>query len=93
MKALKLRNAAWVLAVTAGAYVATSIIAAASALLFARMGLARPDAVVAATLLSFVVFTALSIWAFQMPSATRAWGVLALLTAVAGALTLLLSKT
>lgn len=51
---------------------------AATAALARLLPLARVDALIVATLLSFAVYTAIMLWAFIARTALRAWAVVAL---------------
>lgn len=61
------------LAGTLGAYGVTSLITAALALLLARIGMDRVEAVTTATLLSFAGFALIAMAVFHARSASRAW--------------------
>lgn len=69
----RLAVASRTLAGTLGAYALTSLITVALSLLLARAGMARTEAVIAATLASFAVFAAIAIAVFHATSAARAW--------------------
>lgn len=60
-------------AAVGGGYVLAAASAAAGALGFQSLGLARPDATLAATMLSFIVYAIAAMWAFGCASAVRAW--------------------
>lgn len=66
------------LAAMGGGYALAAVTASAGALGFQSLGLARADATMAATMLSFVVYTIAALWAFGCASATRAWAAMAL---------------
>jgi len=56
-----------------GGYALAAASAAAGALGFQSLGLARPDATLTATMLSFVIHAIAAMWAFGCSSAVRAW--------------------
>jgi len=62
-----------VLAAIFGGYLFTYCLTAALARL---LPLAKPDAVIAATLAAFAVYTLVILWAFGCRSAWRAWAIL-----------------
>lgn len=67
-------------AATLGNYTATSASGALLAVLFARSGMARADAVVAASIIAILSYLVMLIWAFHARLG-RLWVVLAGLTA------------
>ncbi|MET0273296.1 MAG: hypothetical protein ABW360_09920 [Phenylobacterium sp.] len=73
------------LAGTLGAYGLTSLAVVVASLLAARLGLAKAEAVTAATLASFALFAAVAMAIFHVPSAARAWGWLAVASVTLGA--------
>lgn len=79
-----------VLAATVGGYTVTALsMAALAAALTCISPASKADAVLAATLLSFAVYTGLAVWAFGSRSATRAWVGLGLLALPCGAVIVL----
>lgn len=60
-------------AAVGGGYALAAASAAAGALGLQSLGLARPDATLAATMLSFVIHAVAAMWAFGCTSAVRAW--------------------
>ncbi|QGZ38147.1 hypothetical protein IP92_01561 [Pseudoduganella flava] len=70
-----------------GGYVVTASTVAALAAVLAACGVARPDAVVLASIGGFLLYLALLLWAFTVKSVTRLW------FALAGGATLALSLT
>lgn len=70
-----------------GGYVLAATSAAAGALGFQLLGLSRPDATLAATMLSFVIYAIAAMWAFGCASAGRAWSGIGLPAVVLGVLT------
>ncbi|WP_354684605.1 DUF3649 domain-containing protein [Cupriavidus necator] len=62
-------------AAIAGGYLLAALVTAA---LSVTLPMARPDAVTAATLLSFAIYAAAAVWVFAVRSAWRAWAGLAL---------------
>lgn len=74
------------LAATGGGYALAALGAGALGLAFARGGMARPDAVMAGTLLAFVIHACAALWAFGCATAWRAWLGIALPAAFFGAL-------
>ncbi len=75
----RLGIAARALLAIAGGYLFAALGAASLAL---ALPLPRPQAVLAATQLSFALYCALVIWAFSAPSALRAWLVAGALCAI-----------
>lgn len=65
--------ASHVVAGTLGAYGLTSLATVTLSLILARAGMARTEAVIAATLASFAVFAVISMAVFHATSAARAW--------------------
>ncbi|WP_059150988.1 hypothetical protein [Novosphingobium barchaimii] len=65
--------AARILAGTLGAYGLTVQLTVVLSFLVARAGMARVEAVTAATLASFAIFAGISMAAFHTRSAARAW--------------------
>lgn len=61
------------LAAAGGGYVLAASAAGALGLAFMRSGMARPDAVLASTMLSFVLYACAALWAFGCATAWRAW--------------------
>jgi len=57
-----------------GGYVLAAAFAAVGAHAMIAMGVARLDAVQAATMLSFIVHAVAALWAFGCANAWRAWG-------------------
>ena len=79
------------LAATVGGYALAALLSAMLALLLPRISDAsRADAVLIATLLSFVIYTVVALWVFCAPTALRAWLWLAAVTLPALAALLLL---
>jgi len=66
-----------VLAGTLGAYGLAALATATLSLLLATMGMGRVEAVIAATLPSFAIFSVAAMTAFHARSALRAWSWLA----------------
>lgn len=66
--------------------------AVVTALLALALPMARADAVITATLLSFAIYTCAVLWVFAARSATRAWLGLALPTIVLGAVVFVLYR-
>lgn len=63
-----------VLAATLGGYVVASLMSVALALSLPLLsGASRADAVMVATMLSFLVYTVVALWVFCARSAWRAW--------------------
>ncbi|EJL85094.1 Protein of unknown function (DUF3649) [Herbaspirillum sp. CF444] len=85
----RLDVAARVLAAIVGGY---ALAAAAAALLAVLLPMPRAEAVIAATLLSFIVFCCAVLWVFAARTAWRAWAGLVLPGALLG-LGLLLMMT
>ena len=73
----RLSIASRALAGTLGAYGLTSLFTTALSLLLAWLGMARTEAVIAATLASFAMFAVIAMSVFHARSATRAWRSLA----------------
>ncbi len=74
-----------VLAAAIGGYALTSLLTADLALLLPRVAGTLPaEGVLAATLWSFALYTAVVLWVFATRSATRAWTGLGVAGAVAG---------
>lgn len=69
----RLAVASRTIAGTLGAYGLTSLITVALSLLLAQAGMARTEAVIAATLVSFAVFALIAMAVFHAANATRAW--------------------
>lgn len=69
----RLAVASRTIAGTLGAYGLTSLITIALSLLLARAGMAKTEAVIAATLASFAVFAVIAMAVFHAVSVTRAW--------------------
>lgn len=65
--------AARTLAVTLGAYALTVQVTVVLSFVLAHAGMARVEAVTAATLASFAIFAAISMTVFHMQSVARAW--------------------
>ncbi|OBV40038.1 hypothetical protein [Janthinobacterium psychrotolerans] len=77
--AYRWRIASRVLAAALGGYGLSALLSSALALLLPRISSAsRADAVLVASLLSFVVYTVVVLWVFHARSARRAWVALAL---------------
>jgi hypothetical protein len=85
----KLEILSRVLAAVAGGYALAS---AATLLLAAVLPQARAEAVLTATLLSFVVYTAAVVWVFAQHRLGRVWVGLLGLSALLGGLGLLLAR-
>lgn len=85
-----LPGASRTMAVTFGAYCAAALLTMALPLLLQPLGVARLEAVVAASLASFLFFALLAIGAALARTATRAWGLLILVSFPALAVVLLL---
>ena len=66
------------LAGTLGAYVVAALATVALSLVLAGCGMARSEAVTAATLASFILFAAIAMTVFHASSPARAWRGLAL---------------
>lgn len=79
MACYRLAIAARTLLAIAGGYAFAALCSASLAL---ALPLARPQAVLAATQLSFALYCAMVIWAFSASSAKRAWWVAVALCAV-----------
>lgn len=62
-----------VLAGTLGAYGVTSLATIVLSLSLARLGMAKVEAVTAATLASFLIFAVIAMAVFHARSATRGW--------------------
>lgn len=76
-----------VLAATLGGYAVTALATAVLALLLPRIaGMARVDAVLAATLSNFAIYAGVAMAAFSLRSAARVWVVLVAIIALLGAL-------
>ncbi|WP_370678380.1 DUF3649 domain-containing protein [Comamonas sp. GB3 AK4-5] len=69
----RVRVASRAAAAIGGGYMLAATCAAAGALGFQHLGLARSDATMAATMLSFMVHAIAAMWCFGCASATRAW--------------------
>jgi len=83
-----------VLAAAVGGYAIAALATAGLALLLPRvMGMARVDAVLAATLSSFAVYAVAVLAAFTTRSAGRAWAALAAAATLLGALILMLGRS
>jgi len=81
-------------AAIAGGYGIAALFAAALALcLPAAFGMARSEAAMTGTLVSFLVFALAAMWVFAARSAWRAWSGLAVAAVPPGLLVLLLSRT
>lgn len=78
------------IAVTIGSYCAAALLTMALPLLLQPLGVARLEAVVAASLASFLLFALLAIWAALARTAARAWALLILVSLPALAAVLLL---
>lgn len=70
-----LLTAVRILAVTLGAYGLTALVTMALSLALAGLGMARVEAVTAATLASFAIFACLSMMAFHARSVARIWAI------------------
>jgi len=79
-----------ILAGTLGAYALTSLATAALSLIMTALGMERLEAVTAATLASFAIFTGIAIATFHARSASRAWGWLSVISVPLGLLLWLL---
>lgn len=88
-----LETIARILAVTLGAYGMSALIAVALSLMLARAGLDKVEVVTAATLPSFAIFAIAAMAVFHTGKVARAWGWLALISALAGAIILLTAGT
>jgi hypothetical protein len=75
-----------VLGAVGGGYAVTAASVAALAAVLAACGMARPDAVVLAAMLGFLLYLALLLWAFTVKSVARLW--LALAAGITTALSL-----
>lgn len=62
-----------VVAAVGGGYALSAAWAAAGALGFYQLGMARSDATMAATMTSFIVYAVAALWCFGCASARRAW--------------------
>jgi len=60
-----------------GGYLLTALTVIAAGAVLARLGMARSDAVALSSMLGFVFYLVLLVWAFGVRSAARLWGVLA----------------
>ncbi|MEJ5030478.1 DUF3649 domain-containing protein [Comamonas sp. MYb69] len=80
------RVASRAIAAIGGGYALAAASAAAGAVGFQELGMARVDATMAATMLAFVVYAIAAMWAFGCATALRAWLGIAL---PAGALALI----
>lgn len=78
------------LAATAGGYALASATAAGFGLILARSGTGGVDAVLWATMLSFVVHAIAALWAFGCANARRAWLGIGIPAVLLGALALAL---
>ncbi len=61
-----------------GGYALTSLLTLALSLLLPVLGMARPEALLAATVASFLVYAAVIMAAFHARSAARAWAMIAI---------------
>ncbi|MEJ5152416.1 PepSY-associated TM helix domain-containing protein [Comamonas sp. MYb396] len=87
--AYRLQVSSRVLAACLGGYGLASLAAAALARMLPRLsGLSSAEAVLSASLLSFVLYTALAIWVFSTRRASQAWLGLAMLAMACAALVL-----
>jgi hypothetical protein len=75
-----------------GGYALAAAGTAAFAVALPRVGVARADAVLFATLFSFILYAAAVLWAFAARSAWRAWTGLLLPLLACAAITWLLAK-
>lgn len=73
--------AARALAATGVNYVLCSLFAALAALALTHAGLSKVDAVLASTMLTFILFGCIAMWAFHCASNRRLWVMLACATA------------
>lgn len=80
----RLAVASRALAAIGGGYVLATACAGALALALPPLGMARPDAVLTATMLAFVAHAVAAMWAFGCASAWRAWAGIAAPTLLAG---------
>ena len=78
--------------VTAAIFGGYALASGATVFLSAVLPLARAEAVLAATLASFAVYTAAIIWAFAVRSVTRVWWGLMAPAVVLGGVGLLLAR-
>lgn len=76
------RVASRAIAAIGGGYALAAASAAAGAVGFQALGMARVDATMAATMLAFVVYAIAAMWAFGCATALRAWLGIALPTGV-----------
>ncbi|WP_137173577.1 iron transporter [Massilia sp. HP4] len=60
-----------------GGYLLTALTVIAAGAVLARLGMARSEAVALSSMLGFVFYLVLLVWAFGVRSAARLWGVLA----------------
>lgn len=67
------RVASRAVAAIGGGYALAAASAAAGAVGFQYLGMARVDATMAATMLAFVVYAVAAMWAFGCATAVRAW--------------------
>ncbi|RCW68626.1 iron transporter [Pseudorhodoferax soli] len=81
----RLAVASRAVAAAAGGYVMAATCAAALSLALPALGGARPDAVLIATMLAFVLHAIAAMWAFGCASAWRAWWGIGALTALSAA--------
>jgi len=68
-----------------GGYLLTATTVIAAGAVLARCGMARSEAVALSSMLGFVFYLALLVWAFAVRSAARLWAVLAAGTLLASA--------
>ena len=73
LRRYRMRVASRSLVAIGGGYALAAASAAAGAIGFQWFGMARSDATMAATMLSFIVYAIAGMWAFGCASVTRAW--------------------
>ncbi|WP_345245867.1 DUF3649 domain-containing protein [Pigmentiphaga soli] len=84
MAGYRARVAVRAAAAVGGGYLVGAALAAGLAVAGPALGMARADAVLAATMLSFVAHAVAAMWAFGCSSARRAWAGVLLAAAVLG---------
>lgn len=74
---LRLARAARILGAVVGGYALSALTVVAAGAVLARWGMARSEAVVLASMLGFVLYLVVLLWAFCVRSLARLWLVLA----------------
>ncbi len=87
-KAAALRVTMRLVAALLGGYALTALAVTLAGTLLARLGMAGSEAVVLASMLGFVVYLPLLLWAFSVRSVARLWAVMAAGAAAMAALLL-----